>query len=371
MKTLVNWYELADNQILYLQRTIVTGLLEKGIKTAGSLSKLCIAMNSKHYYTLSRKHSGFSVKQLKKLLSFIEVNYDFVSPYIVEVRKGTIPSISQPRFPINMADPRMGYLLGHLASDGCLYYDRSRTNLIRTKYCSDEQEAIDLFIGDLYSIFGRTHFDKELVRNCIQIRIGNKFVGETFQKAGAIVGKKYKINSGLPWLVHEGGKELQRNYLSAIFDDEGSVGTNRFPYVTLSRNIHIKLTPADRRFLIKEVVPLMKRNRFSTGHHSMRISIGELRQLLVKRDCKLLNKVLASKPKLLLEESELLTHTFGIENSTYVMSLQLTEKGNFSVQTCMVIRNKASVKKFYVDIGFLLAKKQKKLKDTLISKNWL
>lgn len=84
----------------------------------------------------------------------------------------------------------------------------------------------------------------------------------------------------------------------------------------------------------------------------------------------LLNKIQDSKPKILQGESRIL-NDFGIDNNVYVMSLQLTTNGNYSVQSTLVIQNKNSVVKFYKDIGFSFTKKQTKLKDALICKGWL
>ena len=371
-KTIVNWYDLKDYEILYINKDVMRNLINKGIKKAGSLSKLMLELNSGHVYNILRNNSGFSIKNLKKLLEFLGLDYTFLNGKIIEVRKGEKYSIRNPKFPINLQNPKMGGLSGHLVSDGCLYYDKSREDLIRTEYCSDEREAICMFMSNLTDVFGDVHFNEEFERNCIQIRMGSGIVGEAFKRAGVTVGKKYKLNNGLPWIVKDGSKEMKRSYLSAIFDDEGSVGRNPCPYIILSRSIHCTFTDKEKQTLHKQVVPLMKTRFFPTGHSQNRIPIRKLKEILIEINAKLLlMKILNSKPELLVDESKLLKDYFGITNYTYVISFDLTDKGSYSVASSLVIRNKKDVMKFYNDIGFSLTKKQKKLKEALTGRKWL
>jgi len=371
-KTKINWYDLKDYEVLYLNGDIFKNLINLGIKKAGSLSKLCIKLNSKQFYNILKNNEGISFKNLKKLLIYIEIDFDFINDKIIEIRKGNLCSIKNPKFPINLQNNCIGSLLGHLMSDGCLYYDTSRKNLIRTKFCSDEKEGIDNFLDNLRELFGEVHFNQEVIRNCIQIRFGNGIVGEVFRRAGATVGKKYELNEGLPWVIKEGTNEVKREYLSAIFDDEGSVGKKPLPYITLSRSIHTNFNNKERKIIEGHVIPLMNSNSFPTGHIIKRIQIRKLKEILIKLNAiKLLNKITNSIPKILIDESNLLKNNFGINNRIYVMCLQLTTNGNYSIQSCMLIYKKKDVVKFYKDIGFSLSKKQNKLKEALIIKRWV
>lgn len=369
--TKINWYDLKDYVYLYLKKEALKELIRQGIRKAGSLSKLCINLNSMHFYAILKSDKGTSVKNLKKLLSYIDVSHNFVDDKISEIRRGKKYSIKNPKFPIDLQNSKMGSLLGHIVSDGCLYYDNSRKNFIRTKYCSDDKQGLTMFINNIKEVFGNVNFNQEYIRNCYTIRFGCGVIGDAFRKAGAMVGKKYKLNRGLPWIIKEGDIEIKRSYLSAVFDDEGSVGKTKFPYVILSRNIHVELSPKEIR-IMTNVVPLMKSDTFPTGHCTRRIPIKNLKKILKKMNALgLLKKILNSKPKILIEESDLLKHEFGINNSTYVISLQLTSNGHYSVQSCIVIRKKKDVINFYKEIGFSLLKKQKKLKEALISKGWI
>lgn len=367
----LNWYELKNREFLFLEEEVLQNFIHQGIKKAGSLSRLCKELGSTHFYKILREGGGVSVDKLRLLLDYINMEYATVDKKIKEIRKGSLASIKNPRFPIFLSRPQMGSLLGHVVSDGCLYYDSSRKNLIRTKYYSDRNEAIEMFIQDFKEIFGETNFSRENARNCTVIRFGNGIVGEAFKLAGAPVGKKYQLNCGIPKLIRDGGRDMQRFYLSAIFDDEGSVGKKHAPYIILSRNIHIKLTSKEKEIVNTLVVPLMKTNYFPTNHSSQRISVGNLRKVLEKNHRALLNKILKFKPQLLIDESSLLKNEFDITNHLYTISLQITPNKNYSVQSSLVIRRKDSVLKFYKNIGFRLEKKQNRLKEALIYGGWL
>jgi len=125
------------------------------------------------------------------------------------------------------------------------------------------------------SINAILYFPSQLVAmNHFQIDISvTGVVGEVLRKAGVPVGKKYKLNESLPWIVKSRDKETKRLYLRAIFDDEGCVGRNKFPYLTLARNIHVDFDYKEKEILKKFVVPLIKTNYFSTGHITSRILI--------------------------------------------------------------------------------------------------
>ena len=358
----IHWYDLGDNGSLYIDSENIISLISQGINKSGSLSKLCQKINSGQLYNIVKYNRGITVKTLKRLLDYIGTSYDAWNGKIMQIRKGTVASIINPKFPIDLSNYRMGYLIGHLMSDGCLYYDKSRKNLIRTKYCSDNRKAIDRFLSNIVDVFGEVHYNEEFIRNCIQLKIGNGFIGDTFRKSGVTVGKKFEIDSSLPWVILEGDTLIKKAYLSAIFDDEGSVGIKPAPYIILSRNIHIDLTPAEESILSR-ISHLMTIDYFPTGHYTKRLAIRKLKNALVDTPL-FINKILNSKPRLLLEESKLLKE-LGINNKTYVMSLQITTNGNISIQSSLVISRKEDVVKFYKEIGFSCYLKQNKLGEAL------
>jgi len=371
LRTKFNWWDMKDRQFLYLKPGVLQTLTELGAEKAGSFSKLCKRIGTTHLYYGS-KIGAISVRNLKRLLNFVGKNYSFANSRIAEIRKGKKASIRNPRFPINLLNPSVGSLLGHIVSDGCLSHDRCRRNYVRTNYYSGDKQALRMFVCDLNEVFGDVHFSEGSIRNCGNLRIGNSVVSMSLKRAGAPVGKKYKLNSCIPFAVNIGGREFKRKYLSAIFDDEGSVGrTHSSPYIILSRNIHIELTAQEKEIINRYALPKMSQHVLPTGHINHRIAIRKLAGILKDLDQALYCKIASSKPHLLVDESRILREEFKIENSTYVMAFGITNNGGYSVSSSLVIRRKTDVIKFYKEVGFCLDRKQNKLGLLLANKGWI
>jgi len=366
----INWYDLRDLQYLYLEKNLLKKLINEGINKAGSLSMLCKRMGSTHFYTIMRKGGGISIKKLKKLLQYLNKDYNILNKKISEIKKGIRYSIRNPKFPIDLANEKTGSILGHLVSDGFLSYDRCRKDFIRTGYCSPDEQLINEFIFNINDIFGEVHFYETIVRTCKTVKTGSSTIGECFKFAGVPVGKKYKINDGVPWIVIAGNTKMKKNYLSAIFDDEGSVGSFRFPYLELSRNIHIALTTKEKKFLEKNIKPHMIKSKFPTGHTNHRIAIRKARNILNNLNSYIYNKIVKSKHKLLIEESKIL-ESFGIKNRVYVRGLSKTNNGDYSISSSILVFRKQDLIKFYKNVGFKLPRKQEKLRNSLINCGWL
>ncbi|MEK6933057.1 MAG: hypothetical protein AABW56_04675 [Nanoarchaeota archaeon] len=369
-KTKINWWELRNKEYLYLKNNILKNLINKGVKKAGSLSKLCIVLGTTHFYAKLNDNAGISLGKLKQLLDYLSINYNFINNKILEIRRGNKYSIKNPKLPIYLKNEEVGSLLGHMTSDGFLSYDKSRKDFIRTTYCSPDEELINEFVGDIKDVFGEVHFNESIVRNCKTIKFGDSIVGKGLRYAGAPVGKKYKLNRGIPWIINLNYK-LKKNYLSAIFDDEGSVGELHKPYIILSRSIHINLTKEEENLVARYVKSRMIKKVFPTGHIGYSISIKNFINIVKNLDGNLCFKVLNAKPRLLLDESNLLRENFDIENFVYVITFSITNNGGYSVASSLVIRRKDDVVKFYKNIGFKLYRKQNRLKNVLTRVGWI
>jgi hypothetical protein len=117
----------------------------------------------------------------------------------------------------------------------------------------------------------------------------------------------------------------------------------------------------------------MSTHTFPTGHIHKKIGFRKASDILEKSDIENKNYILQtikkSVPRLLLDESSILRKDFGIENSIYIIDLNKTGSGYYTLNCNMVIGGKADVVKFYNDIGFILTRKQNKLKSFLMEKD--
>lgn len=370
---ITNWYELKDRELLKLEDSLLKRLVRQGTEKAGNVNQLAKTLNvsSSDFYKVSNDQSEFiSVKKLRELIAYLGTDYHSLDDKITEIRKGKVASIIHPNFPFNLSTTTGASILGNIVSDGCIYIDKKARGVKRTKYSAATKEEEERFIQNINKLFGKVHFRKSQQRNSTYIRIGSSIVGDALSKAGAPVGRKATINSGMPTLVKEGSDEMQKAYLQAIFDDEGCVGGRKsFPFVTLTRYFHIndKLSEKEKNFLVS-VEDKMNERTFPTGHLIKSIRILELKKLL--NDNALLDLLSNKAPNLLEEESKLLKN-FDIKNRIRNSRLNLTSNGRYSLASEMRIYRKKSLLKFYKDINFGLTSKKNKLKQSLINCNWL
>ncbi|MBL7051454.1 MAG: hypothetical protein ISS01_00015 [Nanoarchaeota archaeon] len=369
-----NWYHLRDNCLLKVKKEERIILLEKGIKKSGNLNLLAseLGFSSPSFYNLyNHKIELISVKKLKKLLSFLDLNYNSINEKIVEIRKGNIASIKNPILPFNVYSVDFAYLLGCVVSDGTIYIDKKSRNVLRLKYSSNDNESISMFEKAINNVFGEVYIQKEIINTQIYLKIGSSIISETLVAFGAHVGNKTSKNLPVPYIIEE-NYFLINSYLKAIYGDEGSFagGEKYFPYITLSRCSHLNhlFEKIDLDNFYKNIVPLMKERQFPTGHKIKSISFPKIRRM-IRRELreKIYNDGL---PQLLIGE-KILLKKLEIESRLWISRISLTEKGKISLTVALIIRKKRSILKFYKEVGFSLIRKQTKLKKCLEEVKWI
>ena len=369
-----HWFQLRENTLLKLKGTLLTNLIKRSIKKAGNLNKLTKEINLSYpsfSYALNKKSLFVSVKKLKKLADYLEINYNYFNNKIIETKKGEKISIENPKFPFNLKTKQGAYLLGFIVSDGTIYKDKKARNVCRTKYSSNDQESIDKFIKAIETVFGKVHIQREFIRKNTYLRIGTSIIADSLLKVGAPLGNKTKNNNYIPWLIRD-NQNLRKYYLKAVFTDEGSsYGNKKYnPYISLTRynRINNLLTEKEIDKLNNVVEPLMKENIFPTGHITKSISFPKIKNKISKN---IYNKLIKEGiSNLLLDESKLLNE-MGIKTNIHITRLSKTPLGFFSLVSTLVICRKQSVLKFYKEVGFLLSRKQNKLENSLMEVNWI
>jgi len=365
-----SWYQLKDTMLLKLKGNTLKQLIKLGIKKAGNLNKLCKILNLSYpsfLYALRGQCELVSVNKLRKLTFYLKINYDNLNDNISEIRRGNIASIKNPKFPFNLATKEGAIVLGNIVSDGSIYIDKKAQNIKRTKYSAGTKEEADRFIKNINEIFGHVHFQKEKIRNSIYLKIGSSVIGDSLVKVGAPVGNKTRLDPPLPWLIKNASDNLKINYLRAVFDDEGSIGTIGSPFVTLSRSVYINNHLSHyQKEVLQKIKPFCKERKFPTGHiiKSIQIKKAVFLAPLTK------NLLLNIAPRVLLDESNLLSN-LGIENRIRNSVLSFTQKGNVSLTSELRILRKKSLLEFYKKINFGISLKKMKLKNTLSNKTWL
>ena len=370
---LFNWSEMHDLTLLELKRGLVLKLIIQAKEKAGNLNRVCLKTGLTYpslYNFINGKHKLISVYKLKKILTFLDLPYEFVNDEISEVRKGAIPSIISPKFPIDLTTREGAYLIGNILSDGTVYKDKKSRNVLRTKYSSSDPEQITFFLNNLNQIYGQIHHISEINGKNVYLKIGTTVVGESLRKVGVPVGNKTTLNYNLPVFLFDSENDVKISYLRAIYSDEGSVG-HPLPEIVLTRCKHINndLTKEENDLLESKFVPLMKVRIISTTGHVLRsISFPKLNKLFP--DNSLLNKIKQiAVPKLLSDESRLLS-SLGIETRIYITTLSKTTLGRYTVSATMKISKKESIINFANNVGFELTRKQDRLLARLTEMGW-
>ena len=205
-KHLFSWYDLREYSILYLKDGILLNLLEKGKVKAGNIYKLSIGLGMTApsiYDSYNGKTQGITVKKLALLLKYLEVDPQIINSEIISIRKGTRPSIDNPRFPFNLKTPHGAHLLGCIVSDGTIYKDTQARGVHRTKYSTSDLESKESFISAVNSVFGNVHIQEEVERNNSYLKVGSSAIARTLLRAGATSGNKTDLNPPSPWLIKE------------------------------------------------------------------------------------------------------------------------------------------------------------------------
>ena len=365
---ITHWFQLKDTFLLKLRGNILSEIVEKAIIKAGNLNKVCKALEMStpsFYHLFHRKIIMISVKKLKKILTFIGGKFVDYNSKIEFTKKGTVVSLKNPKFPINLHCREGAYLLGLIVSDGSLYVDKKARGVVRTKYAAGEQESEQLFREKIGKIYGEMYIQGERIRNCTILKIGSSIVGVTLLKAGAILGEKAQKDGPAPWIINSASNDLKKQYLRAIFDDEGSLYAGPKPgssYITLSRNRHLLNLNLAQRKELRRIEKSMSERKFPTGHVNKYITIARALELM--QDKENMEKTLKIPPRILGEESILLSD-LGIQNRLHYNMLSKTSLGRYSISCVMMISRKESMIKFYKEIGFSLKHKKMKLKKII------
>jgi hypothetical protein len=359
-----HWFELKDSFLLELKSGLLEELIQKGMKKAGNLSQLSKLLNFScptfYNFVNHKKIKMISIGKLKILLNYLEIDYAFLNKKIKLTKKGSVVSIKNPKFPIDLNNKEGAYLLGLIVSDGCIYIDRKARNQIRTKYAAGEKDSEDNFFNTINKLYGEVHILREFERNCAILRIGTSIIGESLLKAGAILGHKAAKDEEVPWLVKEGTEDIKASYLKAVFDDESSVykeKSRNCGYVILTRYRHLTDLTKKQEEELKKLEKEMSSRTFPTGHVTQYITIKKAAAMI--KDKKLLGE-LKIPPRLLQGEAELLNE-FKINNRFFGRYLTKTHLGRYSLCFDLFINQKDSLKKFYKHIGYSLPRKQSKL----------
>lgn len=307
-------------------------------------------------------------------LNYLGYDLNYIDNKILELKKGKIPSVKNPLFPVNLQTKEFAGLIGYIVSDGSYYKESLGNEIYRVKYSSSDLENLNDFKKLVNLIFGEMHIEEEdNLRGNIYLKIGSSIIPSALQKVNLSYGNKTKKNIDLPHFIFS-DLEFSKEYLRKVFSDEGSVGGGNGkgynPYVVITRYSWIDdfFTLKDLELINLKLVPLMTERKFPTGHKIKSISFKKAQEILGSA---FFQKVIFNgRSKLLLGESEIL-NILNINHRLWDSRISLTQNGHISLVTDLYITKKVDLLKFYKEVGFSLTRKQQKLKVALMEVGWI
>lgn len=364
MDWLYNWYNEPKNQTVCLNPEFLSKLtlslinkinVDSQEKKIEELKKYGFAKSSIKKWLYCYSKGGIEIKNLIKICDFLKISYENINDKFLGIgqsgKASRIKTLSEPNFPINLNVPEIGTIIGAQTSDASLvprgwYYYNNKLELVLRI-----EKTIRQVFGDVRSRIG---FSREAY-----VLQAPSFVARCINHIGIPYGNKTKQNYSLPKLLMYASLEMQKNYLSQRYSDEGSIryikdGRKRwflFCYQAIDLN----------KYLTQKEFEALKSIVINNGKSKMTPSKTKL---IVYSKISGLNrfKITTYKPNFLLDEQKLLKN-FGIKSYLSLTKVNYYFKTKkLSAYWHSVIYDQDDVMKFYKFIKFNDSEKNSKLR---------
>lgn len=221
MEKLIGLRDLPDSIHIFIRDNVRMSLFNRAISKVGSLNKLCktLGVTNAGFIDWRDAKQGKHTKRfvplskLRIILRLIGVDEDSVQRDIIAVKsKGSKRFISDFNLPIKI-DERIARILGHLLGDGFAPLND------QGEFKNTEDKLLDVFEKDL-SVFGN-------------VPVKRRRFGVRFPLAITLVlAEVFKMDFGTftgraPELIWSLDRDLIKEFIKALFDDEATVGDSR------------------------------------------------------------------------------------------------------------------------------------------------
>jgi hypothetical protein len=310
--------------------------MQRCINKAGSVAELSRQIGlSKSTLFNYNSEIGLEIGNLKKILDFLEINYDRINPKIQKI------SWNQTFLDLDFNSSEMAIILAASLADGHI-------NKTHFMYKNKNPELIDRVELFAKKVFG----DKILVSHKIDKNGTNyillpSFVKRQLEYLGSPSGKKLFVNPHVPEIILNGTFEQKKCFIQQFFDDEGWPQSEGIFVACAQSSDTTNIFPESfiNSIPFRKYIPL--RN----------ISL-EFRSRIIK-------------PNLLVDIKNILEKDFGMFPS---LKLKNISKYNFkdrvyvSARWQLELNKKSDAQKFFKEIQFFSSKKQEILSQILIEK---
>ena len=367
MSYLYNWHNEPRNQTVCLDKSFLSQLVLSCIDKVNANSqekKIEILLTHKFAKSSLKKwlygysNGGIEISNLKKLCDFLQVPYSSINNKFLAIgqigKDSKIKTFVEPKFPIDLSHPEIGTLMGAQTSDASLnrggwhYYNNKEE--LRNKVKTSVQQVF----GNIKSI---SLFDRLKRKSVLQFPA---IVARAINFIGFPYGNKTIKNYSLPKILMEGSLQMQKNYFSQRYSDDGSIrlikdGRNRW-FLFCYQAIDLNPSLSKREFeKLKSIV--IKKSKLKTTpsktHFKVYFKISKLKEFNIKE----------YKPNFLSDE-QILLKNFGIKS--YLMPTNIKyfyQTDKLSAYWVSTVYDQKDILKFYKSIKFNDLEKNRKLEE--------
>ena len=202
------WYDESDNTRIKIDDDYRINLINRAIRKAGHIDLLSknIELDRATIYNYL-KGMGMSVIGLKKILEYLDINYNRINHKVIETSWNFKPNIK-----IN--NKEMAILLAASLADGHLDDGHFM-------YKNLDLELRDRIKKNLFKVFGDINIREFVAKNGVPYFTTSVGVRKVLENLGSPRGKKSQVNPKVPKIVRNGTKEMKRVFIQQFFDDEG------------------------------------------------------------------------------------------------------------------------------------------------------
>ncbi|MFH1586431.1 MAG: YchF-related putative GTPase [Candidatus Diapherotrites archaeon] len=216
-KTEYHWFDEPDTVRVRLEKELWEIFINKAIAKAGSRTRLANATGLCKVTVFNYFHNiSLTVGGVKKILNFLNIDYMSVEDKVRE-----IAWTKNIKLPIKLNTPSMATILAAVIGDGTI-------SEVHVEYKNKDSELLNKVEKEIKKTFGNVKIDHRISEKGIPYIVANKIVKRVLINVGVPVGKKLNKNSGVPKIIVNGSKRMQKAFIQQLFDDEGWVENTNY-----------------------------------------------------------------------------------------------------------------------------------------------
>ncbi len=350
------WYALSPDTRIYLEKGYKHELLRAAIAKAGGEAQLRRELKDREthlcdnylYRHLREQRESMQAGKLVAILTNLEKDLDEPNSHITAI--GNKRAIETPNLPFSLNSTDGARIMAARYSDGTNCTPEGRGP--EFDYANNDLECRNRVEESLREVFGRANIvNKEYETGEVpKVRTSTYIIGQTLERAGAVIGEVIEQNPHVPTFILEGSREMKREWLIQAFGDEGYVWPQRGK-IRLGRAAEVTgvLSEDMKKYLeqLKWEDKIFHGNLICRAHPYDDLPF-EIKEAIGNHP-----------PNLLLEERSML-RSFGINTKMYPRDIYRRE-GGFGANWILQTETREDGKRFLYEIGFPQERKRMEL----------